>query len=164
MSNSPELLDSYRILDIKPGADLDEVERAHQTLTKTWDPNRFGKDPSRRRKAEKKLRQLNQAYQRLSAELKNGVAADPDEEDAATEAAPEPQPPGATQRHWSSAWPLRFILIPAMMLALAYLLIDSYSRFESIWHTTAGTVANYPLRRIGIRPRPPATLLTSMCR
>ncbi len=144
MSYSPEQLDSFRILGLEPGDAFDEVERAYQGLIKTWDPNRFGDDQPRRRRAEKKLRQLSQAYERLSADLKNGSG--PSEEVAAAVevAAPEaPPPPSTPARHWTESW--RFLWIVAMVLALTYLGVDSYTRFVSIWNTTKGTVSNYPL-------------------
>ena len=143
MSNSPELLESYRILGIKPGATLDEVERAYDDLSKTWDPNRQGLDPARRRRAEKKLPQIDRAYERLSAELKNGVAASAQDEETAPADSSETLSPGETPRHWSARW--RFIFIPAMILAVLFLGIDSYTRFVGIWHTTDGKVTNEPV-------------------
>ncbi|HVU39314.1 MAG TPA: hypothetical protein VHC95_13350 [Opitutales bacterium] len=141
MSNPSELAESYRILDIKPGATLDEVEHAYEGLRKTWDPSRFANDEPRRRKAEKKLRQLNRAYERLSAELRNGHP--PVAEDMVAAAAVAPATTTGPTRHWSKNW--WFLWILSMLLAFSYLWKDSMARLESIKTTTNITMTNFPL-------------------
>lgn len=61
------LEDCYRLLDVEPGVSPDELERAHRDLTKVWHPDRFGHDPALRRKAEEKLKAINEAYQTIRA-------------------------------------------------------------------------------------------------
>ncbi|HTB63867.1 MAG TPA: J domain-containing protein [Opitutales bacterium] len=144
MNDSPELLEFYRTLDLEPGASLEEVEQARETLAKTWDPNRFGKDPQQRRRAEKKLRQINRAYERLSSELKEGddaVAV----ETLETEAPVEPAPDTGPKRHWSANIFLRSIWIVGILFAVGYLFFDSYARFQSIADTTKITWGDYEI-------------------
>src|SRR5687768_319033 len=58
--------DSYRLLDLDPNASDEELKRAHRDLMKVWHPDRFGHDPSLRRKAEEKLKAINEAYERIA--------------------------------------------------------------------------------------------------
>ena len=67
MANDPN--ECFRILDLRPGASLDEIKRSYRELAKVWHPDRFSHDPSLLRKSQEKMRQLNDAYQQLSALL-----------------------------------------------------------------------------------------------
>ncbi len=60
-----DLHDCYRILDLKPGATLEEVKRSYRELVKVWHPDRFGNDPSLQHKAQEKLKEINYAYDRI---------------------------------------------------------------------------------------------------
>ncbi len=173
MNISPELENSYRVLDLEPGASLEEIERAYRGLSKTWDPNRFGNDKPRQRKAEKKLHQIKKAYERVVNELKGGSAIVEDEEveaveEAAVEPAEEtveaPPPPVAVatgpQRHWSRSWPIRCIGLAGMVLAMTYLILDSYSRFVGIDTTTKVAMANFPLLTKVLDPKDPNYTIT----
>lgn len=53
--------EAYRILEVQPTASDEEIKAAHRDLTKVWHPDRFANDPSMRRKAEEKLKQINEA-------------------------------------------------------------------------------------------------------
>lgn len=64
--------DCYRLLDLDPGASLEEVRRAHRELTKVWHPDRFGGDASLRQKAEEKLKDINGAYETIRASREGG--------------------------------------------------------------------------------------------
>lgn len=59
--------DCYALLDIRPGATADEVKRAHRDLAKVWHPDRFANDAALRRKAEEKLKAVNEAYETILA-------------------------------------------------------------------------------------------------
>lgn len=61
------LEDCYQLLDVRPGASDEELKAAHRDLTKVWHPDRFGNDPLLRRKAEEKLKAINEAYETLLA-------------------------------------------------------------------------------------------------
>jgi hypothetical protein len=74
MSTDPK--EWFRLLDLPPGASLDEVKRSYRELAKVWHPDRFAHDPSLLRTSQEKMKQLNHAYQQLSALLaENGAAA-----------------------------------------------------------------------------------------
>lgn len=59
------LEDCYQLLDMRPGASDEELKAAHRDLTKVWHPDRFGNDPLLRRKAEEKLKSINEAYETI---------------------------------------------------------------------------------------------------
>lgn len=61
------LEDCYQLLDVRPGASDEELKAAHRDLTKVWHPDRFGNDPLLRRKAEEKLKAINEAYETILA-------------------------------------------------------------------------------------------------
>jgi curved DNA-binding protein CbpA len=61
------LSDAYRLLDLPPGASDEEVKRAWRDLTKVWHPDRFAHDDALRRKAQEKLKEINQAYETITA-------------------------------------------------------------------------------------------------
>jgi hypothetical protein len=60
-----QLAEAYRILELSPGATEEEVRRAWLDLTKVWHPDRFGNDADLRRKAEQKLKEINEAYETI---------------------------------------------------------------------------------------------------
>jgi curved DNA-binding protein CbpA len=57
----------YRVLELQPGASGEEVKRAYRDLTKVWHPDRFAHDAALRRKAEEKLKAINEAYETIRA-------------------------------------------------------------------------------------------------
>lgn len=57
----------YRLLDLQPGVSAEELKRAHRDLTKVWHPDRFGHDAGLRKKAEEKLKAINEAYETILA-------------------------------------------------------------------------------------------------
>jgi TonB family protein len=54
-----------RILEIEPGASLEQIRQAYHDQTKVWHPDRFADDTRLQKKAEEKLTQINLAYRRL---------------------------------------------------------------------------------------------------
>ena len=56
-----DISECYRILDLEPGASLEDVERSYRELVKVWHPDRFRRDPKLRAKAEEKLSRINLA-------------------------------------------------------------------------------------------------------
>lgn len=53
--------EAYRILEVRPTASDEEVKAAYRDLTKVWHPDRFANDTPMQRKAEEKLKQINEA-------------------------------------------------------------------------------------------------------
>lgn len=68
----------YAILDLLPGATAEEVKAAYIDLVKVWHPDRFQGESSRlREKADKKLQEINAAYERLRRIAKGEPADSP---------------------------------------------------------------------------------------
>jgi len=61
----PDLENCYRILELPPGASIDDVKQAYRVLAKVWHPDRFAGDPSMSSIAEEKLKQINYAYDQI---------------------------------------------------------------------------------------------------
>ncbi len=57
-----DLRESYRVLEVEPGASPDELKRAYRDLVKVWHPDRFNDDPRLQGRAQEKLKQINLAY------------------------------------------------------------------------------------------------------
>ena len=55
----------YRILDAPLGASLDEIRTIYRDLAQVWHPDRFEKNPRLRKKAEEKLKAINEAYESI---------------------------------------------------------------------------------------------------
>lgn len=56
----------YEILEVGPGASLEEVHRAYRDSVSIWHPDRFSEsNPRVRKKAEEKIKQINAAYETL---------------------------------------------------------------------------------------------------
>ena len=57
----------FEILEIKPGADIEEIRAAYRDAVAVWHPDRFASNPRLKKKAEKKLKEINAAYETLLA-------------------------------------------------------------------------------------------------
>ncbi len=56
---------SYFLLGLEPGATPDEIKEAWRDLVQVWHPDRFGGNDRLQQKAQEKLKQINQAYEKL---------------------------------------------------------------------------------------------------
>lgn len=59
----------YRLLDLEPGASLEQIKQAHRELVKIWHPDRFSSDPKLTKRTNEKLKQINHAYESLARYL-----------------------------------------------------------------------------------------------
>lgn len=55
----------YEILEIEPGASLEEIKRAYRDLAFVWHPDRFAHNDRLQQKAQQRLIEINQAYDEL---------------------------------------------------------------------------------------------------
>lgn len=75
-----QILRAYQVLELPPGAPLEEIKSAYRDLAKVWHPDRYHNETERLRlKAESKLKEITSAYRLLL-------------ESAAGESAPDPIP------------------------------------------------------------------------
>lgn len=91
--------DSYRLLDVDPRASDEELKSAHRDLTKVWHPDRFAHDPSLRRKAEEKLKAINDAYDTIAEAREGGWGG----RDAAPDVASHARSQVRSYRRWAAA-------------------------------------------------------------
>ncbi|HVS33340.1 MAG TPA: J domain-containing protein [Thermoanaerobaculia bacterium] len=87
--------DCYRILELRPGASEQEVTRAWRELIKVWHPDRFANDPLMRKRAEEKVKALNEAYETI-----RGTRVEKE-----------------TPRRPSTAWPVACVIAALIVLA-----------------------------------------------
>ncbi|MBW1676206.1 MAG: J domain-containing protein [Deltaproteobacteria bacterium] len=59
----------FEILELRPEASIDEAKQAYKDMVNIWHPDRFLTNPRLEQKAEKKLKEINQAYETLSSFL-----------------------------------------------------------------------------------------------
>ncbi len=57
----------YKILELEPGASPEELKQAYRGLVKVWHPDRFPDDLPLQQKAQGKLKEINEAYERLQS-------------------------------------------------------------------------------------------------
>jgi hypothetical protein len=62
-----ELNKYYELLGVRPGASAQELKTAHRDMAKVWHPDRFAHDPRLQQKAQEKLKEINEAYDQLTA-------------------------------------------------------------------------------------------------
>ena len=86
-----ELNKYYELLGVRPGASVQELKTAHRDMAKVWHPDRFAHDPRLQQKAQEKLKEINEAYDQLTA-ARTGRRPRP-----ATPPAQEAQPPRQQQ-------------------------------------------------------------------
>jgi hypothetical protein len=115
MNMTPELESCYRILELQPGASLDEAKEAYRTLAKVWQPDRFVGDAAMMAKAQEKLRQLKVAYETICmadiGDFRQGGASPPPVIFSASQPPGQPNPPGRLRRHGCLTTCLIFILL-----------------------------------------------------
>ena len=61
------LQDYYQSLQVSADAPLETIQEVYERLINFWDPGRFADNPSVREKAETKLREITQAYEKILA-------------------------------------------------------------------------------------------------
>lgn len=67
----------YANLEVEPGADLDEVERAWKALQRRYHPDLHSGDPETARRATELIQQINEAYAGLRRHLENRTGSRP---------------------------------------------------------------------------------------
>jgi hypothetical protein len=73
-----ELRKAYEILELEPGASVEEIRTAYRDLVKVWHPDRYQNEPERLRlRAEERVKKITWAYDRLAGQGQAGSSADP---------------------------------------------------------------------------------------
>jgi len=62
---SGDIGNCYELLGVKPGVSPAELKAAYRDMAKVWHPDRFGHDERLQKKAQEKLKEINEAYEFL---------------------------------------------------------------------------------------------------
>lgn len=108
-----DILKCYAALDVEPGAPPDQIRRAYLQLAHVWDPARHIGNPPLRQQAERKRREIDDAYRALQVflpELKKGFE-EPSQEPPPVVPLPPPPP----------AEPTSYFMVSLVILAVLLL-------------------------------------------
>ena len=62
----------FKLLQLKPGASLEDVKRAYKTQVKIWHPDRFPlESPRLQKKAHEMFQKITAAYKRINAQIRH---------------------------------------------------------------------------------------------
>ena len=67
-----ELRKCFEVLEVHQNGTMEEVRQAYKDLVKVWHPDRFAEDPRLRVRAEKRLKEINMAYETIKALISSG--------------------------------------------------------------------------------------------
>ena len=87
-----EIKKCFEILELDPDASIEEAKLAYKDIVNVWHPDRFSHNSRLKEKAEKKLKELNIAYEAIEAFLSSKKLHDPNLEET-----PRTKP-GATEK------------------------------------------------------------------
>jgi alpha-tubulin suppressor-like RCC1 family protein len=93
-----DLLDAYRLLELRPGATRAEVREAYRLLARVWHPDRFAGNPDLLARATTRQQELNDAYRRIIAALRAGEAAGAEDRQSSPPPPSRPEGDPAAQR------------------------------------------------------------------
>ena len=79
----------YDILGLDMSASIEEVATVYKELSETWNPQTYQNLPRYRRKAEIKLKEINEAYEQIFAFLRSKPTLEQQDADQKDDAAPE---------------------------------------------------------------------------
>lgn len=113
---SDQLTECYNLLGLSPGASSAELKAAHRDLAKVWHPDRFHHDPRLQQKAEEKLKEINEAYNRLRSGKGRRQTPPTSTRERHTRAHSQTVRVGLAERiRW------QFILVPVLIFVVAFL-------------------------------------------
>ncbi len=113
----------YQSLGLTPEASPEDVREAYKVMVKVWHPDRFAHDPALQLQAQEKLKEINEAYERLQG-LKPDTDATAVPVPAGTPSTPQAQTtaaPLAPRTPFGAARPLSFPLWGRILIGLLIL-------------------------------------------
>lgn len=116
-----ELTECYDRLGLTPGASPEELKEAYRDLAKVWHPDRFLHDPRLRAKAQEKLKEINEAYDRFRSRDK---PTQPHDSTSGRHTSPEPE---RSARHAGSHRIARLLVLGSVLISAVVFLVTSRS-------------------------------------
>ncbi|MBI5491877.1 MAG: J domain-containing protein [Deltaproteobacteria bacterium] len=83
----------YKILEIQPNATEQEVRQSYRDLVNIWHPDRFSHDAKLQKRVEEKLKEINDAYQRIINHLNDSHKRQESQKNENQEKTANQQPP-----------------------------------------------------------------------
>ncbi len=115
----------FEILGLKPEASPEKVKEAYRDLVKVWHPDRFAHDPKLQIKAQEKLKEINEAYQKAQGFLnsyykyRESFKSEPPPESPPQSSASNVKPTRSGRRCWIIS-----LLVFAVIVAVGSLTMD----------------------------------------
>lgn len=109
-----EIEECYKILEIKPGASLEEVRQAYRHQALIWHPDRYPQNSILQAEAEAKFKEISQAYETLKTDLSSPYPTLPTPPVSPVSPVPptsptSPTPPAPPASPTSSAFPIGWL-------------------------------------------------------
>ena len=67
--NTIEIERCYELLELEPGASVEEAKQAYRDVVDVWHPDRFTHNQRLQKKAEEKFKEMNRAYETLISHI-----------------------------------------------------------------------------------------------
>ena len=137
----------YEILEIDPGVSPEEILQAYKDLVNVWHPDRFSRTPRLRRRAEKKLKEVNEAYEKIQSYLselnrlnsETGNRTGPSDNTISRDTSSEK--PKKTSRNLARTYPL----VRCLARFIDYLLFGLFLGFMNVYGIFSGLDVPAPL-------------------
>jgi hypothetical protein len=128
----------YDLLGVKPGVSVAELKAAHRDLAKVWHPDRFGHDERLQKKAQEKLKEINEAYEivvsgkvpRPTPNASNtdyrsnsSTRRDDDRQTSSSYSSPAPE---------RSKIPVSWIVVPLLVFGVVFFAASRYSTRQDV--------------------------------
>ncbi|MEN3330755.1 MAG: hypothetical protein V7641_120 [Blastocatellia bacterium] len=161
----------YETLELAPDASPEEVKQAYRDLARVWHPDRFAHDARLQQKAQERLKEINEAYEKLRNfnQRTHSSTVQPEPQSHQNESNPNPnisrsedshvpsEPPRFVQvLHSSQKWPV-FTLLFAVVAFVALAII--FNQFRG--HDNSSVINTKPESTINSSPDKPEYKSTS---
>lgn len=112
----------YELLGVKPGASVAELKAAYRDMAKVWHPDRFGHDERLQKKAQDKLKEINEAYELLvSGKAPRTTRATSNERQTTSRSREfDPSYTSSTPKPKRSAISWKWIVVPLVIFGLVF--------------------------------------------
>lgn len=101
----------YRVLDLEPGASLEDVKRSYRELALVWHPDRHTDNPRLSKRAHKKMVEINLAFERICDALVAKPGPEPSPKRSRTSGQHQ-HPKNESNGPWTNSLGMQFVPVP----------------------------------------------------